>query len=87
MKEILDISVQQDRFRMNKVFRSVMAKQSEQTILFQSHSELDKLFGKARTKKLLQGILRFAFFIEPVKKPKIETTKYIIPENRSEKRF
>lgn len=63
---------------MSKVFQAVIAEQSEQTILFQSHSEFVEIFGKAKAKKLLQGILRFAFFVEPVKKPKIETTKYAV---------
>jgi hypothetical protein len=36
---------------------------------------LSKVFG-GDVKKVIEGILRFSFFIEPVKQPKIETTKF-----------
>jgi hypothetical protein len=41
-------------------------------------TKLEEHFSKAVTKHILQSILRFAFYIEPVKQPKIESTKFSV---------
>lgn len=41
------------------------------------NSSLIEIFGKD-TKKIIESILRFSFFIEPVKQPKIESTKFAV---------
>ncbi|MEP7134474.1 MAG: hypothetical protein ABI904_06035 [Chloroflexota bacterium] len=38
---------------------------------------LREVFGED-VKKIIEGIIRFSFFIEPVKQPKIETTKFAV---------
>lgn len=72
MIELFNASVQNDRFNIAPVYTSVFA----DTIYMKYKTELENYFTPKQTKKILQAIIRFSFYIEPVKQPKIETTKF-----------
>jgi len=76
MKVILETAVAQPRFSMNQVYQNIHHDADSQILTqFQAiHTAL----GKALGKKVIQSILRFSFFIEPVKTPKIESTKFAV---------
>ncbi len=81
MKAIFEDAVAAKRFSMPSVYRSVKEQLFEDPQLgeyLQKYERVVEVFGKRDAKKIVQGLLRFAFFIEPVKKPKIETTKYAV---------
>jgi hypothetical protein len=72
MIELFDDSVKAERFSITSVASNVF-----DTIEFATYkTELEGHFTQQQTKKLLHAILRFSFYIEPVKQPKIETTKF-----------
>lgn len=74
IKTVIDAAIASDRFGMNTLFELLI---SDPEFLGLGDSKpLEQLFGQSYTKKLLIGILRFAFLIEIVKIPKIETTKF-----------
>ncbi|MBE2199981.1 MAG: hypothetical protein IAE79_15310 [Anaerolinea sp.] len=76
MKAILETAVAQPRFSMNQAYQTVM----EGAVPYHSeqYQAIETALGKSAGKKVLQGIIRFAFFIEPVKTPKIESTKFAV---------
>lgn len=74
IKTVIDAAIASDRFGMNALFDLLISNQ-EFSGLGDSTS-LEKLLGSSNTRKLLIGVLRFAFLIEVVKRPKIETTKF-----------
>lgn len=74
IKTVIDTAVASNRFGMNALFDLLIS--NPEFIGLGDSKPLEKLFGSSDTKKLLIGILRFAFLIEIVKTPKIETTKF-----------
>lgn len=74
VKSIIDAAIASDRFGMNALFDLLVS--NPEFLGLGDSKPLEKLFGQSNTKKLLIGILRFAFLIEIVKVPKIETTKF-----------
>lgn len=72
MIEVFNESVASDRFSIAPVTIAVF----EDEAFSPYKTNLESHFTKKQAKKILQAILRFSFFIEPVKQPKIETTKY-----------
>lgn len=73
-KQSIDNSIESDRFSMNGLF--VLLSSMPGFINLNDYDYLEKIFGSISTKKLFIGIIRFAFLIEIVKVPKIETTKF-----------
>jgi hypothetical protein len=76
MKEIFEAAVLQPRFSMNQVYKAVRV--NTDAPYQAQYSDIERALGIAVSKKIIQGILRFAFFIEPVKTPKIESTKFAV---------
>lgn len=74
VRAIIDAAVDSDRFGMNTLFNLLVSNQ--EFLSFWESKKLEEIVGSVNTKKLLIGILRFAFLIEIVKTPKIETTKF-----------
>lgn len=72
MIEIFNDSVNSERFSMAPVTTGVF----NDTEFTTFKTQIEEHFTSQQTKKILQAVLRFAFFIEPVKQPKIETTKF-----------
>ena len=72
MINIFNESVNTERFSIAPVITGVF--NDTEFNLFRS--QLEVYFTPQQTKKLLQAIVRFSFYIEPVKQPKIETTKF-----------
>lgn len=76
MKTILETATAQPRFNMNQVYYAVI--QSAPPYHLEQYQLIELHLGGSTSKRVLQGILRFAFFIEPVKVPKIESTKFAV---------
>ncbi len=76
MKEIFETAVSLPRFSMAQVYRDVREQDGSQNVVI--YQALESVLGESAGKKVIQGLLRFAFFIEPVKTPKIESTKYAV---------
>lgn len=76
MKAILETAAAQPRFSMNQAYRDIT--QNPPSRHFSAYQAVQSVLGKSTGKKVIQGILRFAFFIEPVKTPKIESTKFAV---------
>ncbi|MDP3001933.1 MAG: hypothetical protein Q8N38_02245 [Bacteroidales bacterium] len=74
MKRLFDDSVDSERFGMANVFSVVFGEGSYIGIL----KELESHFKPSIAKHILQSITRFSFYIEPVKQPKIESTKFAV---------
>ena len=72
MKELFDESIQNERFNVAPVTAGVF----DNTKYTTYKTQLEEHFTPKQTKKILQAIIRFSFYIEPVKQPKIETTKF-----------
>ncbi len=70
---ILDKSVDKDRFSMSEVIESLLDQEKDIANLYK---DLQRLAGKRYSKSILNSMIRFSFFIELVKRPKIESTKY-----------
>mgnify|MGYP000707235835 CR=1 FL=1 len=77
MQQLFEASVQNERFSLNNVYNDIFTDifLLEKPIKI-AHNQLIELVDKADARKIIKGLLRYSFFIEPVKKPKIETTKY-----------
>lgn len=76
MKAILEAAVAQPRFGMSQVYDAIA--QNPDPRYATLYQIIETFLGKSVGKKVIQGILRFAFFIEPVKTPKIESTKFAV---------
>lgn len=76
MKAILETAVAQPRFSMNQVYFAI--RQSAAPHYLSQYQAIQTALGESAGKKVIQGILRFTFFIEPVKTPKIESTKFAV---------
>ena len=72
MIDIFNESVTTARFSITPVTTGVF----QDTEFTTYKTQLEEHFTSQQSKKLLQAILRFSFYIEPVKQPKIETTKF-----------
>lgn len=72
MRELFDESVNKERFHISPVTEGVFGESEYSTY----KTQLEAHFTAKQTKKILQAILRFSFYIELVKQPKIETTKF-----------
>lgn len=72
MINIINASVATERFNIRPVTTTIFDN-PEFTIY---KTRLQEYFTVQQTNKLIQSILRFSFYIEPVKQPKIETTKF-----------
>ncbi len=70
MKELFDESIQSERFNIAPVTAGVF----DNTKYTTYKTQLEEHFTPKQTKKILQATIRFSFYIEPVKQPKIETT-------------
>ena len=79
MEQQFNNSVAAERFNLNTVYNEIfidtMCQDAARNIQRES---LEALIGTRDAKKAIKHLLRFAFFIEPVKKPKIESTKYAV---------
>jgi hypothetical protein len=81
MKSIFENETATERFSLNNVYLVIFEKEKEKYLKDELKTKIDniiKTIGDAPAKRVLLGILRFSFFIEPVKKPKIETTKFAV---------
>ncbi len=76
MKAILETAVAQPRFSMNQIY--LVIRQNAAPHHLALYQAIQTALGEAASRKVIQGILRFAFFIEPVKTPKIESTKFAV---------
>lgn len=72
MIDIFNESVKTERFSIAPVTIGVF----QDTEFTSYKTQLEAHFTTQQSKKLLQAVLRFSFYIEPVKQPKIETTKF-----------
>jgi hypothetical protein len=77
MKEIFKKYTEVERFSINdiyiNIFENILLQEDRYKELFDF---INFKLGNRYAKKLVKGVLRISFFIEPVKKPKIETTKF-----------
>jgi hypothetical protein len=86
MKQIFEDAVDQDRFSMASVYSGLEETVFSEPTMFDGleisfqpeYQQIRDAFTKRTTKKILQGIIRFSFFVEPVKRPKIDSTKYAV---------
>lgn len=79
MKQLFENSVANDRFNLNIVYQDIFIQHFSNKEPFQTlKASLEELIGLNESKKIIKGLIRYAFYIEPVKKPKIETTKFAI---------
>lgn len=69
---MFDGSVDTERFNIAEVNLAIFNDVKYATF----KTKLEKYFTLQVSKKILQALIRFAFYIEPVKQPKIETTKF-----------
>jgi hypothetical protein len=76
VKVILETAVAQPRFSMNQVYQAI--RQNAPDFYQDQYTVIQTRLGKKVGKKVIQALLRFAFFIEPVKTPKIESTKFAV---------
>lgn len=74
MKKLFDGSVDTDRFSITGVYTSVFGRKKYKGFV----SNLERHFTPSITKHILQALIRFSFYIEPVKQPKIESTKFAV---------
>jgi hypothetical protein len=74
MKKIFEEAVNNERFSITPVFTSVFSEGPYNNILAEVLAQCDAKVSK----HILQSVLRFSFFIEPVKQPKIESTKFTV---------
>lgn len=72
MIEIFNESVRTERFNIAPVTAAVFDKVEYAPY----KAKLLENYSAIQVKKIIQAILRFSFYIEPVKQPKIETTKF-----------
>lgn len=75
IKTILEREVSSERFRMSAIFEEIMNAVQGTRVLHQCEAIMPTL-GEKVSDYVLRGIIRFAFLIELVKTPKIETTKF-----------
>jgi hypothetical protein len=79
MQQLFQNSIANDRFNLNTVYQDIFIQYFSNREPFQTlKSTLEELVGLNDSKKIIKGLIRYAFYIEPVKKPKIETTKFAI---------
>lgn len=79
MQQLFEQSIEQGRFNLNTVYTEIFINQFNLTEPIKTQKiNLDELIGLANSKKVIKHLIRFSFYIEPVKKPKIETTKYAV---------
>jgi len=74
MKKLFDDSVDTERFSIKAISLTILG--DVKYSLFKA--KLEEYFTPQTSKKILQALIRFAFYIEPVKQPKIETTKFAV---------
>lgn len=79
MQNLFEESIEDDRFNLNTVYTDIFINQFylHEPIMTQKNN-LDQLIGVSDSKKVIKHLIRYSFYIEPVKKPKIETTKYAV---------
>lgn len=75
IKVAFEKGVGEDRFRMPILFEAV-TNALQGTKVLRQYEEISSILGKRVGAYVLRGIVRFAFLIELVKTPKIETTKF-----------
>lgn len=74
MQDIFDQSVELDRFSDKGPFSYVFSQPSHARYL----TDLRATFTDKELKDILRALLRFSFYVEPVKQPAIETTKFTV---------
>lgn len=74
MQSIFDQSVELDRFSANGPYDYVFSQPTHARYL----RDLNSTFSSQELKGILRALLRFAFYVEPVKQPAIETTKFTV---------
>ncbi|MFD1770643.1 hypothetical protein [Sphingobacterium suaedae] len=72
-------SVNADRFNIRGIISVILQAHKYREI----QNVLEEYLGVKKALKVLQGIVRFSFYIEPVKQPKIETTKFDVRWSQS----
>jgi hypothetical protein len=79
MQELFEQSIEDDRFNLNTVYSNIFLNHFYIKDLIRTQkNNLDLLIGTSDSKKVIKHLIRYSFYIEPVKKPKIETTKYAV---------
>lgn len=77
MEQQFNNSIAVPTFNLNRVYDDIFIGLMCQTEEINTQKEnLETLLGTTNSKKAIKHLLRFSFFIEPVKKPKIDSTKY-----------
>lgn len=74
MNKLFDDSVDTDRFSIAPVNLAISSNPKYSVF----KTQLEEHFTPQVSKKILQALIRFSFYIEPVKQPKIETTKFAV---------
>ena len=72
IKQIIEDSVATERFNINSLFKELIKIDEIKEL----HNEYTSIVEPKIAKKILIGIIRFSYLIEPVKVPKIESTKF-----------
>jgi hypothetical protein len=81
MRTIFETAVESERFSKNDVRKAVVEaiRHTDYSHIHPALDQIESAFPRRQDyESILQNIARFAFFIEPVKKPKIETTKFAV---------
>lgn len=76
MRDIIDKSIVLARFSMNDVYEFVFSQPQYKAY----HDKLITTFPK-ELQSILRALIRFAFYIEPVKQPTIDSTKFSVRWN------
>lgn len=79
MIDLFNQSIENDRFNLNEVYNDIyleafLPQEPYKTIV----GNIEDVLGAANLKMVIKSLIRYAFYIEPVKKPKIETTKFAV---------
>jgi len=74
MIDIFNNSVDTERFSMTDVYNTIVNSEKYNKI----QKKIVEKFSDSETKDIFKSIIRFSFYIEPVKVPKIESTKFTV---------
>ena len=79
MRQRCENHVANERFNLNSVYDDIFVQKLVNIQPFNRlTASLIGLVGHRDSAKIIKSLLRFSFFIEPVKKPAIETTKFAV---------
>ena len=74
MTDIFNKSVEATRFSIANVYKHVLSQDQYQKSFFR----LKSIFTEKELFSLFSSLIRFAYFIEPVKQPTIDSTKFAV---------